>query len=61
VRAGLIGQSLEQLEQLSGRRVRGQHDFADAVEVEALHQHRQPLALARHAVQLDTAPSRGDP
>jgi len=31
VRAGLVGQRLEQLEQLGGRRVRGQGDFADAV------------------------------
>src|SRR6266576_2750290 len=55
VGAGLVGQRLEQLEELSGRRRGRQGDFADAVEVQALHQPRETLSLARHFVFHDAA------
>jgi len=52
---------LEQLEQLAGRRAGGQGDFADAVEVETLHEHRQTLPSHGNAVQLDADPAGADP
>ncbi len=61
MRTGLVGQRLEQLEQLGRRRVRGQGDFPDAMKVETLHQHRHTLSLTRHAIHLDAAPSLGQP
>src|SRR6184192_3971728 len=51
----LIGQHLEQVEELGGRRVLGQRDRGDAVQVQPLNQTAEPLRLAQHAVQLDPA------
>jgi len=51
----LIGQHLEQVEELGGRRVLRQRDRGDAVQVQPLNQTAEPLRLAQHAVQLDPA------
>src|SRR5256885_263488 len=56
VRTGLVGRRREQLEQLGGRRVRGQGVSPDAMKVEPLPQPRHALSLTRHVIRLDAAP-----
>src|SRR5207247_6719193 len=61
LRARLVGERLQEDEQMRGLRRARQGDLSDAVEVEALHSRRQLVTLARLAVYLEARSARSHP